>query len=53
MVVAALIGGMQQARWIKNLGKCPTCGYSLRGIRDRCPECGKRIPPGARRDDEN
>jgi hypothetical protein len=30
------------------LGKCPTCRYSLKGVRIRCPECGKLIPPGVK-----
>jgi hypothetical protein len=27
-------------------GRCPNCGYDLRGSPGRCPECGAASPPG-------
>jgi hypothetical protein len=26
-------------------GHCGACRYDVRGVRDRCPECGEPIPP--------
>jgi hypothetical protein len=28
-------------------GLCPKCDYDLRGVEDRCPECGETIAPPA------
>jgi hypothetical protein len=25
--------------------KCPGCGYDLRGGHEKCPECGRAVPP--------
>src|SRR5690242_2437832 len=31
------------------MGICPTCGYDLRGNRERCSECGTPAPTVCRR----
>jgi hypothetical protein len=29
-------------RWWRQRGRCPACGYDLRGIKGPCPSCGYR-----------
>ena len=34
---------MHRRRERKKLGLCVSCGYDLRGSKERCPECGARF----------
>jgi hypothetical protein len=50
--IAMFIAAIPPAAWLRSRrtrkspdpGMCPKCGYDLRASKDRCPECGHRIP---------
>ena len=39
--------GLRDGRGVP-AGHCESCGYDLRGIKGRCPECGRAIDPQMR-----
>src|SRR4051794_1311950 len=47
--ISDLLRGWRRARRRRLIehGRCPVCGYDLRGSPDQCPECGtyKPLPP--------
>ena len=43
-VAVLLASGAARRRWRKRKGRCPSCGYDLRGVPAGCPECGLPQP---------
>jgi hypothetical protein len=42
------LGRRWRRRRFRVQGRCPECGYDLRGMPDRCPECGTEAKPQAK-----
>jgi hypothetical protein len=42
--VLMLLTGPVRRGWRRRKGRCPSCGYDLRGIAAECPECGLSEP---------
>jgi hypothetical protein len=37
------LSARDRRRRLAREGRCPQCGYDLRGGHDRCPECGRAV----------